>query len=186
MTASKKIIKLKLLRSNRAIIQRDTLPIFKVGFEHSAMKTSAQLLARYGNPLTQRVAFTKKWIKLWQTPDDIHAGIPCLPKYWEINKDIQTPLEKTFRQIILAGVHTEIKKWDGCFVIRNQIGSNSISRHSWAIALDLNAAQNPLYGKISWSETFLNIWRANLWICGADFHSRTDGMHFEWSASTAF
>lgn len=177
-----------LLFTKPGIIANDVMPTIKpnLPFEHPAMKTSAELLSRYGNPFTQRLAFTSKWIMLWHVPDDIHTAIPCLPKAYEINKDIQIPLEKTYRDLIAKGLHTEIHKWDGCFVIRTQIGSTSISRHSWGIAQDLNAAENPLKGKISWSEDFLNVWRNNLWICGADFHSRTDGMHMEWTAATAF
>src|ERR1035437_1476565 len=170
--------------SNTDIIAADVIP--KVAFNHPAMKTAAQLLARYGNPVKNPKDFTAKWIIFWEVPQDIRKAIPCLPFHIEINKDIQVPLEKTLRALIAAGLHTEIKKWDGCFVIRNQVGATSISRHSWAIAWDLNALLNPLKGKVSWTVAFLNIWRINLWICGADFHSRIDGMHFEWTAATAF
>ena len=177
-------LKIKKMWGKAQIIASDVMP--EVPFEHPAMKTAAELLARYGNPLTNRIAFTKKWIMLWKVPDDIHKAIPCLPKYFEINKDIQRPLEKTYRGLIDAGLHKEIKEWNGCFVIRAQRGSTSISRHSFGIALDHNAATNPLYGKISWTEDFLNVWRNNLWICGADFHSRKDAMHMEYTAFNAW
>lgn len=173
-----------LAASNEAIIANSPLPT--VAFNHPAMKTTAELLARYGNPVLNPKGFIFKWIILWTVPDDIHAAIPCLPFHFQINRDIQVPLEKTFRDLIAAKLHTEIKTYDGCFVIRNQRGSNSISRHAWGIAIDQNAAQNPLYGKVTWSDAFLNVWRNNKWICGADFHSRKDGMHIEWDAATAF
>src|ERR1035437_9753550 len=149
-----------LAASNEAIIANSPLPT--VAFNHPAMKTTAQLLARYGNPVLNPRTFIAKWITLWAVPAVIHAEIPCLPFHFEINKDIQIPLEKTFRDLIAAKLHTEIKEYDGCFVIRNQRGSTSISRHSFALALDMNAAENPLYGKTSWTQNYLNVWRNNL------------------------
>lgn len=168
--------------TNKEIIATDVLPTFN----HPVMKTGAELLARYGNPITNPKDFIKKWILLWTVPADIKAAIPCLPFHFEINKDIKAPLEKTYRDLIAEGLHKEIVHYDGCFVIRSQRGSKSISRHSWGLAIDENAAQNPLNGKVSWSEAFLNVWRKNLWICGADFHSRKDGMHMEWTASSVW
>ena len=165
------------------IIKKAVLPVFKAGFQHPPMKTTAQLLARYGNPISAPKIFIAKWITLWTVPEDIRLKIP-LPFHFEINKDIQVPLEKTYRALITKGFHTEIKTWDGCFVIRTQRYSDSISMHSFALALDHNSRQNPLNGKVTWTEGFLNVWRAGGWICGADFHSRTDGMHFEYTAAT--
>lgn len=155
-----------------------------VTFEHPPMKTTAELLARYGNPTINQKLFEKNWMVLWDNP--YHLQIPHLPAKIYVNKDITVRLEKTLAALILANVHNEIKSFDGCFVVRSQRGSSSISRHSFGIALDINAAWNPLYGKITWSEQFLNIWRNNGWICGADFHSRKDGMHFEQTAASSW
>jgi hypothetical protein len=76
--------------------------------------------------------------------------------------------------------------------VRKQRGSNSISKHSFGIALDFNAAWNPLVrgvtpatrgklraAKVTWSEDFLDVWRNNGWECGADWQTVLDGMHFE-------
>lgn len=170
------------------IISADVLPSISapIGYQHPPMKTAAELLARYGNPINNPKTFAAKWITMWKIPDDIHTAIPHLPFHFEINKDIQKPLEDTLRKLISLRLHVEIKTYDGCWVIRNQRGSASISRHAWGIALDLNQADNPLYGKTSWSQTFLNVWRNNGWVCGADFHSRKDAMHFEYSSATAW
>lgn len=166
------------------IIAADVLPV--VPFNHPAMKTAAQLLARYGNPMVNQAAFEKKWMTLWDIPQEINDAIKALPNKLYCNKDIVARLEKTFRDLIKANLHSEIKTFDGCFVVRKQRGANSISRHSWGVAVDLNAAWNPLNGKVTWSNAFLNIWRNNGWICGADFRSRKDGMHFENTAATAW
>jgi len=170
--------------TNKSIVANSTLP--QVAFNHPAMKTASQLLARYGNPTKDPKAFAKKWIVMWAVPKDIHDAIPCLPFHFEINKDIQKPLEKTYRDLISKNLHKEIKTYDGCWVIRLQRGAKSISMHSFGIALDENAAQNPLNGKTSWTQGFLNVWRDNKWICGADFRSRKDSMHMEWTAATVW
>ena len=158
----------------------------KQPYNHPAMKTTAQLIARYGNPNTNPSAFEAKWMQVFVLPDNIHNSIPVLPSHLYMNKDIIGKFEDTMNKLITQGLHREIKTYDGCFNIRNQIGSKTISRHSFGIAIDLNAAWNPLNGGCSWSNEFLNVWRGLEWICGADFHSRSDAMHFEATAYNAF
>lgn len=155
-------------------------------YNHPPLKTTAQLLARYGNPVANQKLFEKNWMVLIVVPQDIHTEIPCLPLHLYLNKDIVMPLLKTYRDLISADLHHEIKTWDGCFNVRAQRGSTVISRHSFGIAVDENAAWNKLYGQVSWTEDFLNVWRNSGWICGADFHSRTDGMHMEWTAADSW
>lgn len=177
------------LRSNLALIKsdspetrRDQRDIARK-FEHPAMKTTADLLARYGNPVTSRAAFEKKWMVSHTLP----VRVPRLPLKIYMNRDIVTSFDSILLTLENEDLTKEIKSWDGCFNIRTQIGSTTISRHSFGIAMDINAAWNPLKGKVTWSEDFLNVWREIAgWICGADFHSRTDGMHFEHSAYDAF
>lgn len=163
---------------------RNPVMIGKKMFQHPPMKTSAQLLDRYGNP---DVTFEGKWMTLVNIPADILKAIPVLPKKVYMNKDITAPFLKVMKALIAAGLAGDIKTWDGCFQIRKQRGaSNAVSRHSWGIAFDINAAWNPLNGVVAFSQDFLNVFRQNGWICGADFTTRTDGMHFEWTAATAW
>lgn len=156
--------------------------------------TTRQLIARYGNPMTDNQTFQRKFMVMWTVPQDIRAAIPVLPVRMYVNKDIQRPLEAALRECINQGVHGEIKTWDGCFVIRRQRGSSAISRHSWGIAIDFNAKENPLVrgvtpatrpalrkAKVKWSEKFLDCWRKHNWVCGADWQTVLDGMHFEYT-----
>jgi hypothetical protein len=86
----------------------------------------------------------------------------------------------------------EIRTWDGLYNVRYMRGSKTVlSRHSWGLAVDLNATWNPLVSVtpqnraemrkkyVKWSEKFLKIWRKNGFDCGADWKTRLDGMHFE-------
>lgn len=148
-------------------------------YEHPPLKTTAQLIERYGNPVLNQAKFEATWMMSYILPDSVHKAIPCLPAHIYMNRDIVVSVEITLDKLIETGLHREIKTWDGCFNVRQQRGSTSISRHSWGIALDINAAWNKLNGETNWTEDFLNVWREIGWICGADFHTRKDAMHFE-------
>jgi hypothetical protein len=158
------------------------------------MLSSTQLIAKYGNPVSDTATFEANWMIMWNMPDDIHVLIPHLPKVIYLNKDIVVKTEAVLRALIAAGVHTEIKTYDGCFVIRDQRGSTSISSHAFGISFDLNAAWNPFKIRttetdaqwavvrsqiVKWSPQFLQVWRDAGWFCGADWNHRIDGMHME-------
>jgi hypothetical protein len=148
------------------------------------MKTQAEMIAKFGNTMvaTQRKKFEPAYMVSWDVPDDINAIIRPLPNRIYCNKLIVEPLEKVFRELIRTGLYKEIKQWDGCYNPRFQRGSTTkISEHAWGTAVDLNAAQNPLGGKVTWTPAFVKVWRDLGWNCGADWTSRKDGMHFSWN-----
>lgn len=146
----------------------------------------------FGNPTIDRATFERKHMILYDIPQDINNAIKVIPNKIYLNKVIQEPLTKVFRELIAKGLHDEIKTYDGCFNIRKQRGSTAISMHSFGIAVDLNAAWNPLIRNVApgqrpalrskavqWSDAFLQVWRDNNFECGADWMSVLDGMHFE-------
>jgi hypothetical protein len=150
-----------------------------------------QLIAVYGNPMTDRVAFETKYMK---TVDTMRwrGKIKALPVKIYMNKILQAPFGKVMDELITTGLHREIKTWDGCYNVRYQRGSRTmLSRHSWGLAIDLNATWNPLVSVnaanraalrakyVQWSEPFLDIWRKHGFECGADWTNKLDGMHFE-------
>ncbi len=146
-----------------------------------AMKTQAQLIAKFGDPYKDRLGFERKWMVLWVVPKDIRTEIPCMPPKIYLNKVIRDVLENTFRDIIEQGLQAEIVSFDGVFNIRSKRGSSGISLHSWGIAIDINARLNPFRGEVTWSDAFLQVWRDAGWICGADWSTASkDGMHFQW------
>jgi D-alanyl-D-alanine carboxypeptidase len=148
-------------------------------------KTSA-MIALFGDPSVSKdaqAAFEKKWMGLVELPPDLRAAIPFLPKNLYTNCLIAFPLVRTLRALIAAGVHTELKTYDGCFnvrVIRGTENSTKIlSRHAVGLAVDFNADEMPRLSPSKWSKKFLSIWRANGWVCGADWKHAIDPMHFE-------
>lgn len=144
------------------------------------MKTSSDFIEHFGNPTLDNVSFERRWMTLWDVPQDIKQAIPALPKKLYCNRLLVEPLERTFRALIAAGLHREIRTWDGCFNIRKKRGLATLSVHAFGLAIDLNAALNPLMGRVTWSSEFLAVWRSQGWICGADWPIRIDGMHFQW------
>lgn len=143
------------------------------------MKTQAQLIAKFGDPSIDNVTFERKWMVLWDVPEDINKAIPCLPNKIYCNKLLVEPLTITLRTLIYNNYHKEIKTWDGCFNIRKKRGLSSMSLHSWGLAIDINAAWNPLGGKVTFSKEFLRVWHDNKWTVGAYWIKRPDGMHFQ-------
>lgn len=123
---------------------------------------------------------------LWDVPSDLEVGV--IPKRIYCNRDLITPLSGAFRALILSGHVAELQTWDGCFNIRNVRGKNSPSLHSWGIAIDMNAANNPLgltreqilaRGLKPFSPGFIDCFRRTGFHCGADWTSRPDFMHFQ-------
>jgi len=81
-----------------------------------------------------------------------------------------------------------LKTYDGCFNIRKKRGLNSMSLHSWGIAIDINAFSNPLgltrsqiiaKGLTPLSEGFLKCFTDANFHWGGDWQRRPDFMHFQ-------
>jgi hypothetical protein len=159
------------------------------------MNTQAQLVSKFGNPMVpgQRAAFEAKWMIMMDlTAYDLI--IPALPTRMYVNKLVVDPFKNVLESLIKSELYKEIKTFDGCFNVRYQRGStNRLSRHSWGLAFDFNAAWNPLVkvktppGRdairkqyVQFTEPYLQIWRDNGFACGADWLTQLDGMHTEY------
>lgn len=149
-----------------------------------------QCIAMWGNPFDDIDAFEGKWMRHLDTIR-WRSKIKALPCKVYMHKQMHAPFANVMDELIRTGLYREIKTWDGCYNVRYQRGSKTvISKHSWGIAVDLNAAWNPLvsvtkanraikrYANVKWSEAFLDVWRKDF-ICGADWFDKLDGMHFE-------
>lgn len=153
------------------------------------MITSAQCLKKYGDPNDPKVQ--SKYFELWVVPDHIrqafsHVRFSALgtigfPKKIFINKDFRPVLEKALLNLIAAGLAAELKTWDGVFIIRQKRGLSSLSIHSWANAVDVNAFENQLNQTPKLSPQFVKCFTD----AGCDWGGtwqRKDGMHFQISS----
>lgn len=95
-------------------------------------------------------------------------------------------------EVAAAGLIPRILSWDGSFVPRRMRGSQSLSRHSWAIAFDINAAQNglgvtpPAAGKAGSVRDLVPIFERHGFCWGGRWENRPDGMHFELSEMRSY
>jgi hypothetical protein len=145
------------------------------------MVTSQQAMKKYGTPSQNNLS-----IILWDVPSELEIGV--IPKRIYCNKDLVGPLTNAFKKLIDTNCVEELKTWDGCFNIRKKRGLNSMSLHSWGIAVDMNSGSNPLglnreqikaKGLTPFSEEFLQCFRDAGFDCGADWKSRPDFMHMQ-------
>ena len=152
------------------------------------MVTSAQCLKKYGDP--NLAATQAKHFELWIVEQDIldafaHVKFSALgtigfPKKIFLNKDMKTPLQNALRTLICREVTKELKTWDGVFVIRTKRALTSLSLHSWAIAVDVNQAENQLNMTPKLSKEFVKCFTDCGFYWGGNF-KRIDGMHFQLS-----
>lgn len=148
--------------------------------------TSAQCLKKYGNPNLLQTQI--KYFVIWVVPDDIRksfthvrfsaVGTIGFPKKIFINKDFKPILEKALINVIERGYAKELKTWDGCFIIRQKRGLTSLSLHSWALAIDVNAFENGLNKTPKLSTGFVKCFADAGCEWGGNW-SRKDGMHFQ-------
>lgn len=134
------------------------------------MVSSKQALAKYGEPELE------KFMVLWDIPSHLEVGV--IPKKLYCNKDIIKPLEQAIQNLIARNKVSELKTFDGCFNIRKKRGLNSMSLHSWGIAIDVNAAWNALNAQPTLSPEFVKCFTDAGFYWGGYF-KRKDGMHFQ-------
>jgi hypothetical protein len=138
------------------------------------MVTASKCLEKYG-PATSN----NRWLTLWIVPEELHVG--WIPKKIYLNKDLIKPLSLAFLNLIERGLVDELKSWDGCFNIRAMRGQVIMSLHSWAIAVDVNAKENPMGKKPKLSAEFVKCFTDVGFDWGGNWH-RPDGMHFQLAA----
>ena len=132
----------------------------------------AIIIPKYGNP---DLVYQRKYCTVWEIKKDF-TWFPADKIY--INKEFEAKLFDAFKNLETKGLHTEIHTFDGCFVQRPVRGMSVPSLHSWAMAIDLNAATEKLsQTKTNWTDEFINTMEAAGLFWGGTWH-RKDSMHF--------
>ena len=147
------------------------------------MTAQTQLILKYGLPDKD---YQAKHCEMWKISEDfpwtLNITIGNSQNQWKrvfINKDFKEKVIRAFGNLERAGLHTEIKTFDGCYVDRKVRGRNTKSLHAWAVAFDLNAGTEGL-GKLTtnWSPRFIAVMKASGLYWGGDWKGRKDNMHF--------
>jgi hypothetical protein len=157
------------------------------------MTTQEKLIAKYGHPLQNQSQVERNCLTLWDIPYQINAMIPALPNRLYCNVDAIPVFLRWFERMVETRLYKEIKTFDGCYCPRYQRGSDTmISIHSWGLALDLNASQNPLNhtreqakrkGLLPFSPEFVTLAEDCGLSAGMNFKKRPDGMHYQYTGS---
>lgn len=134
------------------------------------MLTANDCLKTIGDPILE------KDMVLWDVPSQLEIGV--IPKRIYCNKRMVKPLEAAFRRLIQTGCVSELKTWDGCFNIRSKRRGTSYSLHSWGVAIDINAAWNPMGKPGTFSKEFVECFREASFDWGGDW-AVPDPMHFQ-------
>jgi hypothetical protein len=152
-------------------------------------KDAKEMEDRYGKPWESTKAFTafeNKWMTLWRSDEwekRYCRDWPLEFKKIYCNHDLIEPLNQTFATLEASGLLCELRTFDGCFNVRPIRGTEKNPRwsvHSFGMALDFNAEENPLGGPVKFSAQFLACMEICGWTVGA-FFQRQDGMHFQWT-----
>jgi len=91
-------------------------------------------------------------------------------------------LHQVFADLTRSGAISHLHTFDGSFVVRSIRGSVKKSLHSWALAFDFNAAENPLGGTPTMHPEVVAAFKRAGFVWGGEFRGRRDGMHFQFSA----
>jgi len=136
------------------------------------MVTSANCIKKYGHPVNP-----SQWLVTWTVPVSLRVG--KIPKRIYCNTDLIAPLSLAFANLIERNFIAELKTWDGCFNIRPMRGgSGNYSLHSWGIAIDVNAKDNPFNGTVSLSDGFVRCFTDAGFDWGGSWLTK-DAMHFQ-------
>ena len=137
------------------------------------MIRSNDCLTHYGIPTKDA-----PWMTLWDVPADLEVGV--IPKRIYCNRDLVAPLQSALINLVSRGyAERELLTWDGCFNIRKMRGNDAVwSLHSWGIAIDVNAFENPFRGEPKMSDGMVSCFVDAGFDWGGVWKT-PDGMHFQ-------
>jgi hypothetical protein len=155
----------------------------KIMYEVEWPMFQSELTQLFGRP--SKVAGQNPWLKFIDLSYYVDALKTCRGLrtsrgvgFWG-HELLQTELPRVFETLIARNLIIGLKTFDGCWNVRPMSGSSkSLSVHSWGLALDFNAAQNPYGGKITFSDEMIIAWADCGWESGAIWNT-PDGMHFQ-------
>lgn len=96
------------------------------------------------------------------------------------NRLMEKPFLLGMQNLVDSGRIEEWRRFDGCWNVRVMKGGTSLSVHSWAMAFDVNAAENPFNSsRHQLSNEFVNCFARAGFESGGMWTSPKDWMHFQ-------
>lgn len=150
------------------------------------VKTEEQARLRYGNIENGIWKDETKWMKIHTMPEwfknqvvNTATGKSCSRIY--MNKDMIAPFDLALSLIKKRNLCSELKSFDGCFMIRDIRGvPGKLSTHSYGLSVDINAKENGLGKEPQFSPELVKCFTDAGFVWGGNF-KRKDGMHFQFS-----
>jgi hypothetical protein len=136
--------------------------------------TAAQALARYGDPTREKA------MVLYDVPTALEIG--AVPRRVYCNRDLVGPLSRALGLIVERDLTGLLRTWDGCFQVRRKRGRATMSLHSWGLAVDINAAWNPLGAASKQDPRLTACFVEAGFAWGGAWRGRLDCMHYELAA----
>ncbi len=148
-------------------------------------------LIRYGgiDIISRHWAAQNVWLKLCQLPQTLLfpnwkvLGSAVEVTHIAMNRDMIPAFLNALSSVKNAGLSHHLETFDGCFNIRLVRGAHDLSAHSYGLAIDLNAAKNPLgatSGGFYDLPEFVKCFKDQGFDWGGDFSGRKDPMHFSY------
>jgi len=163
-------------------IQGNVEPTKGAGINPPLLRGEAALIKMFGEPWLDVDVWRVKHLRPVDVPKEPFAHILKRGVIWA-NGYMAVPLRKAMVTIAEAGLASKLKTFDGCFNVRLIRGSTSKwSTHTWGIAVDFNAATNPLGAVPSLHPGIVAAFQTEGFMWGGDF-PRKDGMHFQYVES---
>jgi hypothetical protein len=138
-------------------------------------------IAKYGAIEGGKWADEAKWCILLEVPIEIqwiNSATGKRANHVYCNKDMGSALKDALDNVVGRGLAGQLKTFDGCLMIRDVRGEpGHPSCHSYALAIDLNAATNKLGQEPTLSMELVKCFTDAGFSWGGSF-KRKDGMHF--------
>lgn len=136
----------------------------------------------YGPIVKWQWARQTEFMTIWHIPTYMgsmlkYQGKPISKIY--LNKDMVPPLSLALEMVWAYGLSSKIQSYDGCFNLRySRSSGEKLSTHAYGLALDINAATNPLGATPQIDLELVACFEEAGFIWGGRW-KRPDGMHFQ-------
>jgi D-alanyl-D-alanine carboxypeptidase len=142
----------------------------------------AELKARFGEPAVG-LPYGEDWVTLdpgFLRSHIVSNRVPLLGTV-TCHRRMIPPLRSALAELRRRGLgHTvEPSEYAGCYAPRRIQPSGTLSLHAWGLAVDLNAASNPLGGESNQDPRLVRTMERHGFYWGGDFPTVRDPMHFE-------
>ena len=150
--------------------------------------TDDEVIAKYGDIskfMGSDALPTSSWsmsiLDTFELPKPLNVSGGSVAKRISCHKLVRPELESVFKNIAkYPAAWGSIDDYGGCYNFRrNKNNPRVLSRHSWAIAIDLDVADNPNGSKGNMHPLVIQAFYDAGWIWGGWFQHGIDPMHFE-------